>query len=548
MQRRPSRMQYLLWLRGVTRRNVRRKGVRRQSDEVQNLTKLTRRSLIRAGLTASAGTFAAACSPARSLAPGRPTQSGAVPWSATPQPTPRASEHIPPSPVALKTQTPRPTEPGWTSTQVSESRKAVRSVGSLGRAYRAYPEVSGTVQFANCWDGPSIPLVEGWIADMSAIYPSIKVESMLADAASMREQLVTALAGGAPPNAIMLNSDSIAFFAEQGALLPLDGLLARDGISSDWFQPSELASRTWDGHIFGLPQTIGGAQHLLFVNVALLDKIGVDPARPIRTWQDLDALIEPARRAGLLVMDPTRVAVETTAHQVWTYANGGRYCDDELKKISWSEPAGVQSAEWLLRFVKAQAGSYERLASDGDPRTPLSAREWADARYVCCTNGAGWPFQLQMPGHRTNYAIYEFPTNGENPRSIGETPTTGGWTVVIPKAARDQEAAWEWLKLTTVSDSACAFTERQRRPSPLAGYDDRSGLRAAHPFWATIGASIAKSVPVPIAPIQPRLEQIYRSMQAAILLERRSSNDALESAARDAQQLLDNWNAKRRRT
>jgi multiple sugar transport system substrate-binding protein len=540
-------MRYLLWLRGVTGRIVRREGDRRQFDEVPNLTKLTRRSLIRAGLTAPAWTFATACSPARSLAPGRPSQFGATPSSATPQPTPRASEHVPPRPLAVTTPTARPTEAGSTSTQVSESRQAARSVGSLGRAYRAYPEVAGTVQFANCWDGPSIPLVEGWIADMAAMYPSIKVESVLADAASMREQLVTALAAGAPPNAIMLKSDSIAFFAEQGALLPLDGLLTRDGISNDWFPPSEVASRTWDGHIFGLPQTIDGAQHLLFVNVALLDKIGVDPARPIRTWQDLDALVDPARRAGLLVMDPTRVAVGMTAHQVWTYANGGRYWDDELKKISWLEPAGVQSAEWLVRFVNAQAGSYERLASDGDPRTPLSAREWAAGRYVCCVNGAGWPFQLQMPGHRTNYAVYEFPTNGENPRSMGETPTTGGWTLAIPRTARDQEAAWEWLKLTTVSDSACAFNERQRRPSPLAGYDDRSGLRAAHPYWATIGASIAKSVPVPVAPIQPRLEQVYRAMQEAILLERRSSNDALESAARDAQQLLDNWNAKRKR-
>ena len=179
--------------------------------------------------------------------------------------------------------------------------------------------------------------MEGWIADMGAIYPSIKVETDAGDPASAREKLVTALASGSPPNAVMLKSDSIAYFADRGALLPLDSLLGRDGIADDWFAPTERASRSWDGHVYGLPQTTDGAQHLLFVNLGLLERIGVDPARPIRTWQDLDALVEPAAGAGLLVMDPGRIAVGMTAHQVWTYANGGRYWDADLKKIGWNE-------------------------------------------------------------------------------------------------------------------------------------------------------------------------------------------------------------------
>jgi ABC-type glycerol-3-phosphate transport system substrate-binding protein len=403
------------------------------------------------------------------------------------------------------------------------------------------------VQFSNCWDGPRIPLVEGWIGDMGAIYPSVKVESDVGSGASMREQLVTALASGAPPNAVMLKSDSIAYFAEQGALLPLDGLLNRDGITKDWFSPSELATRTWDGQTYGLPQTTNGPQHLLFVNQGLLEKIGVDPARPIRTWQDLDALVEPARQAGLLVLDPSRIAVGMTAHQVWTYANGGRYWDDDLKKIGWTDPTSLQAAEWLLRFVRDQAGGFARLASGGDPRTTFSPEEWAAERYMCCVNGAGWFFQVQQQSPNIRYAAYDFPRNAENPSSHGYTPTSGGWTLSIPRTSRDHEAAWEWLKLTSVSESACAFAERQRRPSPLTGCDERAGLATTHPFWPALRASLATSVPVPASPILPQLEQRYRQMQEEMLLERLSPRDALESAARDAQQLLDDWNAKRKR-
>ena len=55
------------------------------------------------------------------------------------------------------------------------------------------------------------------------------------------------------------------------------------------------------------------------------------------------------------------------------------------------------------------------------------------------------------------------------------------------------------------------------------------------------------SVPVASSPIQPQLEQIYRQMQDDLLTTRRTPVDALSSAARDAQQLLDDWHAKRRR-
>src|SRR5262249_18619320 len=159
--------------------------------------------------------------------------------------------------------------------------------------------------------------------DLGAVCPGITVENLVQDASSIRERLVTALAGGTPPSVVMLQADSVAYFGEQDALVSLDDLMARDGIDADWFVPSELASRRWGGRTSGLPQVTAGAQHLLFVNTGLLARIGVDPARPIETWQDLEALVGPARTADLLVLDPGRMALGMTAHQVWTYANGG---------------------------------------------------------------------------------------------------------------------------------------------------------------------------------------------------------------------------------
>jgi hypothetical protein len=52
---------------------------------------------------------------------------------------------------------------------------------------------------------------------------------------------------------------------------------------------------------------------------------------------------------------------------------------------------------------------------------------------------------------------------------------------------------------------------------------------------------------VSVAPIQPRLEQLYRDMQDDLLRERRPPHAALEGAALEAQRLLDEWHASRTR-
>src|SRR5690606_30696320 len=121
---------------------------------------------------------------------------------------------------------------------------------------------------------------------------------------------------------------------------------------------------------------------------------------------------------------------------------------------TWTEEASVHAAEWLLRFVKAQAGGRTPGAIPGDPTTALTAEAWAAERHLCCVNGAGWFFQLQQQAQRLRYVAYSFPRNAQHPASAGATPSTGGWMLAIPKAAPDHEAAWEWIKLTCVSESA----------------------------------------------------------------------------------------------
>ncbi|MDQ3693568.1 MAG: extracellular solute-binding protein [Chloroflexota bacterium] len=415
----------------------------------------------------------------------------------------------------------------------------------LGRDYLAYPETTGTVEFSNCWGGARIPLIDQWIADFQATYPNIQVQSNVSDCAAIREQQVASLAGGQPANVMMIKSDSIAFFAEQNAILGIDDLMARDGVSSEWFYPGEMASRVWEGTAYGLPNVTAGALHLLFVNQGLLERIGLDPDQEFSTWQDLDALVEPAKAAGLFVMDPAKISTGMTAHLVFTYANGGRYWNDDLTTVLWNEPAGVVAAEWMLQFVKAQADSYENLATGANRNNVLQPEDWAPEQYVAMINGSWSFFQLASVAPHIDFSAFTFPRNADNPESAGQTPTTGGWSFCMTRAGADQAAAWEWLKFTCASSAACTFAIEQDRPSPVEACNEDPALAEANPYWQVVIDDLSTGIAVPSTSIHPQFVQLWLDMEDAILYEEMAPKEALDSYAEEGQRLLDEWNESR---
>lgn len=419
-------------------------------------------------------------------------------------------------------------------------------VKELGREYLAYPDTKGAIHFSNCWGGARIPLIQQWIKDFSAIYPGIKIENDVSDCPSLDKKQVSAIAAGAPPNVMMVKSGNLAFFAEQGTLLQLDDLMRRDRVSAEWFYPGEFRSRTWQGQTYGLPNVTAGAQHMLFVNSDLLERVGWPAARPIETWQDLEALVEPAKKHGLFVMDPVKSSAGLPIHFVLTHANGGRYWNDDLTRVLWNEPPALEAAEWLLRFVKMQAGKYENLALGSNRKELVYPEEWAPGKYLAAFNGSWFPFMLKSKAPQIRYAVFPFPRNAARAGSRGHTASTGGWMFSIAKGGRDQEAAWEWIKFTTASRQACAFAKAQNRPSPVAQCNEDPELTAKHPFWPVVTRDLATNVAVPTPAVHPRMVQLWYEMEDAFLFGKMSPREALDSYAKRGQELLNEWHARRK--
>ena len=112
-----------------------------------------------------------------------------------------------------------------------------------------------------------------------------------------------------------------------GALLPLDDLLDRDFIADQARSsvgPSH-ASYEWEGHLWAL--AIDAAGHVSAYRPDLLERLGVAPPE---TWEDLLALDETARAAGMSISLPNK-AVDTLGSLLTLLANSGTdpYQDEE---------------------------------------------------------------------------------------------------------------------------------------------------------------------------------------------------------------------------
>lgn len=101
---------------------------------------------------------------------------------------------------------------------------------------------------------PETAQLEKVVAAFEAANPNITVSTTRFAYDDFKPALLTALAGGEGPDTARLDIVWVPEFADQGALLQLDGSLPGfDEIKGAVF-PGPLATNFWQGHYYGLPQ------------------------------------------------------------------------------------------------------------------------------------------------------------------------------------------------------------------------------------------------------------------------------------------------------
>lgn len=110
---------------------------------------------------------------------------------------------------------------------------------------------------------------------------------------ALRLNLFNALLAGTPPD-IVVGENYFQYFAELGALYPLDDLLAGQ---LDNLLPATYRAASYDGHIYGVSAFTGvfGFER----NCAVIEAAGLDCDTPPETWADLREQARRVTEAGM---------------------------------------------------------------------------------------------------------------------------------------------------------------------------------------------------------------------------------------------------------
>jgi multiple sugar transport system substrate-binding protein len=289
---------------------------------------------------------------------------------------------------------------------------------------------------------------------------------------------------------------------------------------------------------------VAGTRHLLWRKTALLEEAGLDPDKAPETWQELDEMAD-AVRAELpdnFLLEHNHTSGSHPPFLVWMTTNNGTYINDEMTKITFNSPEGLQTLEWMLQFVKRQADRYERMAAaEAERMNSLDGDVWVASPYVCATAGPWYFLQLKDADPDMEYALELLPHNGENPDAKSSTPSYAGWAFCIPTGAEEVDAAWEWIKFMTAGMGQYGFMKWQTRPSVVRAHNEDPEFSGGNPWWEVVMSDLDNNRPIPVFPQFVAIRDLIYDMTDAVLFEKQTPQEALDEAEVAAQELLDEW-------
>lgn len=177
---------------------------------------------------------------------------------------------------------------------------------------------------------------------------------------NISQKTLVATAAGVPPDVAGLWDANLVQFAALDALEPLDDLAAAHHITPALYKPVFWKTCFYNSHLYALISTPGViALHyntaLFKQNAAKLRAAGLDPARPPKTLDELDAYSAALTQfapdghldhAGFLPLEPGWYLGQT---HLWF---GGQIWDEKNHRITLTTPEVVRAYTWVQSYSK----------------------------------------------------------------------------------------------------------------------------------------------------------------------------------------------------
>jgi len=284
------------------------------------------------------------------------------------------------------------------------------------------------------------------IAEYNKTHPDVyvKVLQVATTSGQVQEKLISAIAGGVPPDVADLDPTVLISWVIKGAVQPITKFVKRDGIDVEKeFYRFAIEPLIYKGEIYELPRD--GDGRAIFYNKKLFREAGLDPNKPPRTIAELDEYAEK-----LTVKDAKgrykRIGFIPWYGDGWLLTDwgqvfGGEIYDPETNKVKVNEEPYVRALTWMCSYAKKYGltaiRSFTKAFGSGamDP--------FITGRIAMKSDGNWCMLNLKKYAPDLDYGVVPWPKAPGGPEVA---QWSSGWAECIPVGAKHPEEAWELIK------------------------------------------------------------------------------------------------------
>lgn len=350
-----------------------------------------------------------------------------------------------------------------------------------------------TISYWHTMSDSETAQLEKLVTAFEAANPGIQVETTRYAYNDFKPALLTSLAGQQAPDTARMDIAWVSEFADQGALLQLDGAMPGfEEIAAQVF-PGPLSTNLWQGHYYGLPQNTN--TQVLLWNQADFEAAGITEAP--KTMEEF------AKAACDLTKGETQYGYALGGTYFWApapvfYAMGGKVVDEGITTASGytNGPESVAAFSMLTDLYKQGCISPNLLGGGIG-----TADGHATGLYAMIIDGP-WMvdiYKSSYPDFKVNFAT--IPTGPAGATSS----VVGGEDVVIFGGSQNSEAAMKWTAYLMSTEAQKMMAEVGVIPtlSGLIGDPDlpayfgvfldqlqTAQARVPHPKWSDMDNAI----------------------------------------------------------
>jgi multiple sugar transport system substrate-binding protein len=365
------------------------------------------------------------------------------------------------------------------------------------------------------------------------------------------DKVLTALAGGTPPDVFVLEAAQLPSLADRGAILNLDPHIQSDKIDANRFFDFVRRQTSYAGHYYAI--THHPDIHLLWRDAAAFKEAQLDPEKEPKSWDDLFSFAKAMTKkdGGRF----TRMGfVPTWTSRQWlpqyVQINGAKLLSDDGRKALFNAPEGVAAVEWVLKFVEDLYGGAKTVLEFQQAQTfPQGQGVYGGFPHDVlgmAFYGNWLADAIEMDKPKMEVFTGMFPGG---PAQAGKQFVVGGGTMCsIPTDAKQKDWAWKWLALLA-SDDGGYMVQRIG--------NDVSGIVTAANDQRIVPKKLNRDKILPLflkanivhyaeSPVADQIVAMFKRIGDAVLLKQDTPKALVEKASADVQKALDDYYAKKK--